>query len=178
MTHDEKKGQAVDVGCGTDPVLGCAAYVDAFPDEAISRAAGVVRDDLPNFHKASIEALPFTDKQFDYSYARHILEHVEDPTKACQELMRISKGGYIETPSYFNEVLFGKEYHGWLVFYDDREKVLRFYKKRPFEDRAFGKMFVNILEQSAFGRSLHQKNNALFINGFEWRDSFNFEVIS
>lgn len=177
MIHQNAKGFAVDIGCGTDPVQGCDAYVDFYPDEPLSRGAGRVNKNLPNFIEASVEALPFQDKQFDYSYCRHVLEHVDDPKKACEEIMRVSRGGYIETPSHFNELIFGKKYHKWLVFWDDRERVLRFYRKRPYEDRPFADFFVSILEQSEMGRKLYKDHFPLFINGFEWKETFNYTII-
>ena len=52
---------------------------------------------------AAAEMLPFKDKAFDYSIASHILEHVDDPASVLNELSRVSKAGYIETPSAFHE---------------------------------------------------------------------------
>jgi SAM-dependent methyltransferase len=48
--------------------------------------------------ECSVEAMPFQDKEFDFVYCSHVLEHVESPEKACNELMRVAKSGYIETP--------------------------------------------------------------------------------
>jgi len=49
--------------------------------------------------QCDIARMPFADKEFDFAYCSHVLEHVEDPAAACKELMRIAKRGYIETPS-------------------------------------------------------------------------------
>lgn len=177
MTHDKAKGTAIDIGCGTDPVGGCDAYVDLFPDTTTSRAAGAVNRGLPRFTQASLESLPFKTDEFAYSYARHVLEHVDDPARACEELMRVSKGGYIETPSHFNELLFGKKYHKWAVFWDNREKVLRFYRKTAEQEKPFGDFFVSILNGSDAGRKLYHDHFGLFINGFEWQGQFKYEII-
>src|SRR5690242_1222787 len=50
--------------------------------------------------------LPFQDQAFDYVIASHIIEHMDDPVKFCQELMRVSKRGYIESPTEVAEKLF------------------------------------------------------------------------
>lgn len=49
--------------------------------------------------ECNVENLPFADKEFDFVYCSHVLEHTQNPEKACQELMRIARKGFIETPS-------------------------------------------------------------------------------
>lgn len=51
------------------------------------------------FTECPVEKTPFADKEFDFVYASHVLEHSTDPGAACEELMRIGKKGYIETPT-------------------------------------------------------------------------------
>jgi hypothetical protein len=50
------------------------------------------------------DILPFEDNAFDFVYARHVLEDVYDPFTAFKELVRVSKQGYIETPSVLAEI--------------------------------------------------------------------------
>ena len=47
---------------------------------------------------------PFPDKYFDFSFCSHLLEDVRDPLAICRELIRVAKGGYIETPSRQREI--------------------------------------------------------------------------
>lgn len=51
------------------------------------------------FTACPVEKTPFGDKEFDFVYSSHVLEHTTDPAAACNELMRIGKRGYIETPT-------------------------------------------------------------------------------
>lgn len=45
--------------------------------------------------KADITNLPFDDQTFDVVFCNHVLEHIDDDTKAMQELLRVmKKGGY------------------------------------------------------------------------------------
>ena len=68
--------------------------------------------------------LPFTAGSFDFVYASHVLEHVEDPEAACREMMRVAPAGYIETPSPFLEQGLALKdvtspdhwFHRWFVF--------------------------------------------------------------
>ncbi len=71
------------------------------------------------------EPWPFPDKFFDFSICSHTLEDVRDPLTVCAELIRVSKRGYIETPSRLAETCRGWEHdriaglnhHRWLVDY-------------------------------------------------------------
>jgi hypothetical protein len=71
------------------------------------------------------EPWPFSDKFFDFSVCSHTLEDVRDPLFVCSELIRVSKRGYIETPSRLAEMCRGWEsertaglsHHRWLVDY-------------------------------------------------------------
>lgn len=53
---------------------------------------------LPVF-EVRIEDTGFADRQFDFVYCSHVLEHADDPAAACAELMRIARRGYVETPA-------------------------------------------------------------------------------
>lgn len=57
-------------------------------------------------HEVSVEATGFADKAFDFVYCSHVLEHTEEPERACRELMRIGRRGYIETPSPSKDAYF------------------------------------------------------------------------
>tara|TARA_R110001632_G_scaffold71817_1_gene166378 strand:+ start:11483 stop:12244 length:762 start_codon:yes stop_codon:yes gene_type:complete len=43
--------------------------------------------------KADITDLPFDDESFDIVFCNHVLEHIQDDTKAMQELYRVMKKG-------------------------------------------------------------------------------------
>lgn len=56
---------------------------------------------FPNISKADITEIPFDDNTFDMIFAIHILEHVENDTKALNELYRVLKPGgtiLLQTP--------------------------------------------------------------------------------
>jgi|GEM_PF-1353821 len=71
------------------------------------------------------EPWPFPDKWFDFSICSHTLEDIRDPLFVCSELIRVSKRGYIETPSrlaetcrgWFHERIAGLSHHHWLIDY-------------------------------------------------------------
>lgn len=51
------------------------------------------------------EELPFKDKSLDFIVASHVLEHTADPERFLNELMRVGKAGYIETPEGWIKIM-------------------------------------------------------------------------
>jgi SAM-dependent methyltransferase len=46
------------------------------------------------------EPLPFPNNHFDFVYCRHVLEDIQNPDFAMNEIIRVSRyGGFVETPS-------------------------------------------------------------------------------
>lgn len=60
----------------------------------------------------------FEDGHFDFTYCRHVFEDIQNPDFAFRELQRVSKIGYIETPSPLVECLrqadFTGNYRGYI----------------------------------------------------------------
>jgi hypothetical protein len=55
----------------------------------------------------SRDRLPFGDQEVDFLYCRHTLEDLLDPAWALQEIRRVAKSGWIETPSAAAELCRG-----------------------------------------------------------------------
>ena len=135
-----KNDQVLDIG-GWDIPFGRANFVvDIHPYETrgfhgkqgkkefFSKKTWIIHD------LSSRKKLPFTDKQFDFIICSHVLEDLRDPVWLCQEIMRVGKKGYIETPSNVIELTKGvanKKYagyyhHRWLVEIKDNQIFFRF----------------------------------------------------
>jgi len=56
--------------------------------------------------------LPFTDEEFDFVYCRHVVEDMYNPFLLLDEMKRISKSGYIETPSPIIELSRNVDFYG------------------------------------------------------------------
>jgi SAM-dependent methyltransferase len=103
MTHDAAK----------------AAWGQYFIERAIPAENWAVQD------ICDPKPFPYPDKYFDFVVASHILEDVRDPVRVCQELSRVAKAGYVETPSMWVELTRGVDpwgsayigyyHHRWLV---------------------------------------------------------------
>lgn len=85
------------------------------------------------------DRLPFSDKQFDFIYCRHVLEDLYDPFHVCEEMSRVARAGYIETPSPLAEICRGIDggspnWRGYIhhrYFTWDANGVLTFMTKYP-----------------------------------------------
>jgi ubiquinone/menaquinone biosynthesis C-methylase UbiE len=178
-----------DIGSGGRPMPDANIFVDLYPHDAKQRRAnpkdaqGVIPKGA-KFIKGDIQNLcMFKDKELDYVYCRHVLEHVDYPEKACSELIRVAKAGLIITPSFFGEIFFGWEYHRWLIV--ERNKGLFFFQKRKEEDRPFRRFFRERVGKSYKYddkmipelKKVFDRKKQLFDNKLEWKGTFNFQII-
>lgn len=121
------------------------------------------------------EKLPFSDKEFDFVYCSHVLEHTFDPAKACAELQRVAKRGYLEVPNRWSETLVGNPTHRWMVSRDPDGTLV--FEPRPFLDSPFGNcLHGHVLRDAAFERAAQLDYRNLLNVQVEWRGSFPYRV--
>lgn len=116
--------EVLDIGSGNQPCSLSTVLADLTVGDDRQRSNHELQMDGRPFVNCSIEYLPFRDKAFDHVIASHVLEHTDNPVKACEELQRVASRGYIETPSQWLEQGYyyttdGKshwEWHNWYVW--------------------------------------------------------------
>ena len=91
----------LEVGSGGNPYFRANVLADAYATTRERHWAPLVTD-RPSVMGFG-ESLPFKDKVFDFVIASHVLEHSAEPEKFINELERVAKAGYIETPDAFME---------------------------------------------------------------------------
>ena len=123
--------RVLDVGCGNRPFTWATHLVDVTLDDHSQRFGEPVRTDGRPLVVASVEALPFPDKYFDFVHCAHVLEHVAAPAVACEELSRVGRRGYVECPRSWVEFVFSAVGHRWLVDGEGGELIFR--EKLPEE---------------------------------------------
>jgi hypothetical protein len=69
----------------------------------------------------STDKLPYKDKEFDFVYARHVLEDLYNPFNCMDEMSRVAKAGFIECPSPIAEVC--RDVENWKDFVQDDIKL-------------------------------------------------------
>ena len=177
----------LDVGSGHRPHADATHLLDLLPEDDSERGKPIKRLGRPLI-LGTVESLPFKDKTFDYVYASHVLEHTKDPAAACQELMRIGRAGYIETPNPFYEQGYnypnadrGWSFHRWFVYVGE-DDTLVFEPKTPktideFCECRHAQFVRNIYKSLGDLNQIHKVlphecNNTVV----RWVDRFNFEV--
>ncbi len=141
-------------------------------------------DGMPVF-ECNVENTPFADKEFEFVYCSHVLEHTRHPERACEELMRIAKRGYIETPLKAKDILLDSarvSNHTMAVEAVDDRLVFT-----PYAEEEIEGMQCDILMQmhiaprtqreKAFSALIYLKPH-LFNTMFTWEDRFEYEVRS
>jgi ubiquinone/menaquinone biosynthesis C-methylase UbiE len=135
--------------------------------------------------ECDLESTPFEDKEFDFVYCSHVLEHARNPEIACRELIRIAKRGYIETPTkakdiflssakISNHYFYAEAFDGRLIFtpYSDEEiegfqcSILMEMHTSPRTSR-----------EKAFSALIYLKPQ-LVNTMFPWNDRFEFRTRS
>jgi len=124
----------------------------------------------------NLDKLPYKDKEFDFVYCRHVLEDIWNPFHAMNEIKRVGKAGYIETPSPVAEFCKhvdggspeyrGYHHHRWVIWNDG--KKLNFLTKFSYIEKAGefdDKFLFDILNKYP------HKWNTYFI----WDDNFDYK---
>jgi len=111
----------LDIGCGKNKINGAIGL-----DIAENTHADIILD--LNKYPYAIE-----DNKFDKVYAKHIIEHVDDPIRFMHEVYRITKPGgmcFIETPHFSCYVAYSEPQHKRYFSYFMMDEIL---KKVPFK---------------------------------------------
>ncbi len=126
----------LDVGSGDKPHWRADVLLDRFIDaEHAGQRSGrrAARISRPLFD-ADAASMPFATGAFDYSICSHVLEHVVDPGAVIDELVRVSRAGYIEVPEAASAKILDFPSHLWFVRLDGSTLVFTA-KTAPYFDR-------------------------------------------
>lgn len=167
-----------------DKVLDIGAGINPFPLAThladLNAVLDLTKDSRP-FTACDIENLPFHDKEFDFIYCSHVLEHTENPARACEELMRVGKMGYIETPTRTSDIMFNitamQPPHKWFVSLIGNNTLI-FIECQDAEKRNLGSYFFSEFQSkwaNAF-QDLVYKHRDLFVNMLLWTDKFYYFI--
>jgi ubiquinone/menaquinone biosynthesis C-methylase UbiE len=133
--------------------------------------------------ECELEHTSFEDKEFDFVYCSHVLEHSHNPEKACNELMRIGKRGYIETPSKGKDLLLNSakisNHNYWVEVINNK---LTFSEYTPEEIEGIQSSILmdmhvspRSIREKAFSALIYLKAN-FFNTMFEWEEKFHYEI--
>lgn len=160
----------LEIGSGHNPKVRSDVLCDkSFADD--TERGGGLAVDRP-LVVADGERLPFRDGAFDYVICCHVLEHARDIARFIEEIQRVGRAGYIETPSEIGELLYGWDYHRWLVNRRDGRLVFR----RKTAASPFGTLFHRLAADDPDFSRFHERRNELLLVQHEWTGRVEFEV--
>jgi len=102
MSKENTAKKRLDIGCGNNKMPG-ATYLDIDPK---------TNPDI--VHNLDKFPYPLADNSFDEIFAKHVIEHLEDPVGFMKEIARILKPGgtvYVETPHFSCRVAYSEPQH-------------------------------------------------------------------
>ncbi len=165
----------LDIGSGSRPLPLADVLCDAFVQPTKHRVDQIKTDGKP-FVVCAINFLPFKPNVFAFANCTHVLEHLPDPQGALEEMKRVAKNGYIETPGWFGElVLFGNPAHIWIIksrngklsVAPSRRAKIGYHTVMPM-----GFIFAKIFQETYFFKAMIAALDLVFPNLFLVRHNF------
>ncbi|MBM3216490.1 methyltransferase domain-containing protein [Candidatus Poribacteria bacterium] len=160
----------LEIGSGHNPKVRSDVLCDKHRLDDTERG-GSLKTDRP-IVIADGERLPFRAQAFDYVICCHVLEHADDPDRFLKEIMRVGRAGYIESPSEIGEMLYGWQYHHWLVDVADGRLVLA--PKR--QASPFGGLFHTLAAQDRDFARWHVRYHPVLLRQMEWRGRIDYTI--
>jgi uncharacterized protein YbaR (Trm112 family)/SAM-dependent methyltransferase len=169
-----RRGDVVlDVGSGHRPHPRADVLCDRYLMNDAERAGPLVRD--RPLVAGDLTALPFRDKAVDFVICQHVLEHVDDPGAALEELMRVATRGYIETPSPLWEKLVGRSYHRWMIGVEGGRLMCRA-KPETVPYRDLLPTFEGFSRSGEGWPLLTLEHFDEFYTAFSWKNRIDYEI--
>ena len=172
--------KVLDIGSGGYPFPSATHLADLHLNGTSHRSEPLRKTGLP-LQVCDIEKLPYSDKAFDFVYCSHVLEHVADPSRACEEIMRVGRRGYVETPTRLSDIMFNyirlKNHHLWHVNCVGGTLVFMEWEDRERRDTQIDDFFgmAKSKYKNAFQELFHGHRD-LFVNMMLWENHFPYYV--
>ncbi|MBU3956525.1 methyltransferase domain-containing protein [bacterium] len=165
-----KEDVVLEIGPGNMPFYRADIYLERDLNNNIERAGDFKMNKtcvLGDAHN-----LPFDDKSIDYIFCAQVLEHSDNPREMLKEIIRVGRRGYIETPNFYRELLFGWPFHKWIVEIEG-DKLVLYENKLP---QYFGSLFHILQAEEYSGQIFFNLNFEKFNTVFKWESSFEYEI--
>lgn len=158
----DEKGLVLDVGSGHNPNRRADILLERELEASIHRSGA--RAAIPAGKQLVIgdaQQMPFRNGVFAFVIASHIAEHIPQPALFLQEMQRVGRAGYLETPGPLSEWLLTEPYHLWILERDRDELVFRSKRRsRPFSDLFYKWFYLN---EERYGHATMRSSNTLVL---------------
>lgn len=164
-------GLVLDVGSGGAPYPRSDVLLDR-PTGAVHRCGAPLVVDRPIVLGDALK-MPFKDKVFDFVVASHILEHMQEPARFLDELSRVGKAGYIETPNVVFERVHPYTVHCLEIMSLEGRLHIRT-KGRVVEDPFMGDLAID-RRDAAWSKLFHGAPDLFHVRHF-WSGSVHYSL--
>ena len=165
LKENQNNWKILDIGCN----LAAVEFAQTVAD--VKNFSKFYEEKNKKFVLIKNKNLPFSNNQFDFVYASHVIEHVEDLSFFISELKRISRKGYIELPSILEDNLVlsanSSEDHKWIFKFDDVDKVLLVEKKKQ--------LIEPFITHGVLFNSLRKNFRSSLVLELYWENEINYE---
>ncbi len=165
LKENQNNWKILDIGCNIAPVEFAQTVAD------VQNFSKFYKDKNKKFVLIKDKTLPFSNNQFDFVYASHVIEHVEDVSFFISELKRISRQGYIELPSILEDNIVlssnSSDDHKWMFKFNDVEKVLLVEKKKQ--------LIEPFITHGVLFDSLRKNFRSSLVLELYWENEINYE---
>ena len=128
LKDNQNNWNILDIGCSVDAIEFAQTVAD------IQNLENFYQNKNKKFVIITGKDLPFKNNEFDFVFASHVIEHVEDVAYFIKEIQRISKKGYIELPSMLEDNIILSDNnikdHKWFFQFDDVNNALLAERKK------------------------------------------------
>ena len=165
LKDNQNNWNILDIGCSVDAIEFAQTTAD------IQNLENFYQKKNKKFVLINGKDLPFKDNQFDFVFASHVIEHVEDVAYFIKELQRVSKKGYIELPSMLEDNIILSDNnikdHKWFFQFDDVTNTLLAERKKQLIEPF-------ITHGLLFG-SLRKNFRSSLVIELYWENKINYE---
>ena len=165
LKENQNNWEILDIGCNIAPVEFAQTVAD------VQNFSKFYEEKSKKFVLIKDKNLPFSNNQFDFVYASHVIEHVEDLSFFISELKRISRQGYIELPTILEDNIVlstnSSDDHKWMFKFDDVEKVLLVEKKKQ--------LIEPFITHGVLFDSLRKNFRSSLVLELYWENEINYE---
>ncbi|MER3520881.1 MAG: hypothetical protein C4317_01030, partial [Acidimicrobiia bacterium] len=168
-------GLVLDVGSGNSPFPRADVLAEKFLLDDSNRIWGQKPVLSAPVVACDAEALPFSDKTFDFVVASHLLEHVDRPDRVMLELSRVGKAGYIECPDEAYDKLDSPPYHRWFVEQRGDRLVFKQKQNAVFDEGIKALTHDTLYKDRGFWAVFWRRLERFFVM-YRWEGKIDFEV--
>lgn len=181
----DRRAFVLDIGSGDKPHWRADLLVDFYPEEkdAIQRGGGGAALKSSPMIIGDIQNLPLKDQSIDYIVASHVLEHVPDPVRACREMERVAKAGYIELPYEGMAKILDLDTHLWWCNKigeknnpKNPERLKLTAKQEVYFDKSIFQYAQTLNQRGVWFREVVHKNFDASVVRYHWNKNIHLET--